>query len=139
VLCWPGLQIVLLSSLKTFVVASNKLTGTVNENIYYLPALAKLDLSNNTLVGTTPPAIGYVSSTGVQAPRIDSCAGITAPAAYCVSALACTAGTPATVPDTGCQGLCRSSRASAQMHCCLVLLALVGERQADSLLCCCVC
>jgi hypothetical protein len=54
---------VLLSSLKTFVVASNKFSGTVNENIYYLPALAKLDLSNNTLVGTTPQAIGCVAST----------------------------------------------------------------------------
>lgn len=61
VLCCAAVcQIVLLSSLKTFVVASNKFSGTVNENIYYLPALAKLDLSNNTLVGTTPQAIGCV-------------------------------------------------------------------------------
>lgn len=51
-------QIVLLSSLKTFVVSSNRFSGTVNENIYYLPALAKLDLSNNTLVGTMVQAIG---------------------------------------------------------------------------------
>lgn len=52
------MQITLLSSLKTFVVSSNKFNGTVNENIYYLPALAKLDLSNNTLVGTTAQSIG---------------------------------------------------------------------------------
>lgn len=58
--CAAVCQIVLLSSLKTFVVAGNKFSGTVNENIYYLPALAKLDLSNNSLVGTTPPAIGCV-------------------------------------------------------------------------------
>lgn len=51
-------QITLLSSLKTFVVSSNRFSGTVNENIYYLPALAKLDLSNNALVGTLPKAIG---------------------------------------------------------------------------------
>lgn len=54
--CLP--QLVLLSSLKTFVVSSNKLSGTVNENIYYLPALAKLDLSNNSFVGTMVQAIG---------------------------------------------------------------------------------
>ena len=54
--CRP--QLVLLSSLKTFVVSSNKLTGTVNENIYYLPGLAKLDLSNNSFVGTMVQAIG---------------------------------------------------------------------------------
>jgi len=51
-------QITLLSSLKTFVVSSNRFSGTVNENIYFLPALAKLDLSNNALVGTLPKAIG---------------------------------------------------------------------------------
>lgn len=52
------LQLVLLSSLKTFVVSSNRFSGTVNENIYYLPALAKLDISNNSFVGTMVPAIG---------------------------------------------------------------------------------
>lgn len=51
-------QVTLLSSLKTFVVSSNQFSGTMTENIYYLPALAKLDLSNNSLVGTTPTAIG---------------------------------------------------------------------------------
>jgi hypothetical protein len=52
------LQLVLLSSLKTFVVSSNRFRGTVNENVYYLPALAKLDISNNSFVGTMVPAIG---------------------------------------------------------------------------------
>jgi hypothetical protein len=121
VLLTAGLQIVLLSSLKTFVVASNKLTGTVNENIYYLPALAKLDFSNNTLVGTTPPAIGYAS--GVQAPSNDSCAAnITALTTFHVPAFACTGGTWAIVFATLAVTLDvnRCAGAAGLLHACVV-------------------
>jgi Leucine-rich repeat (LRR) protein len=51
-------KITLLSSLKSVKMSSNKLSGAVGEDLYYMPSLAVLDLSSNHFVGTTPVAIG---------------------------------------------------------------------------------
>jgi hypothetical protein len=40
------------------VVANNAFEGPVNENVFYLPALSKLDMSNNRLLGTLPASVG---------------------------------------------------------------------------------
>lgn len=98
--------ITLLSGLKTLLLGRNSFTGTMTEDIYYLPSLMHLDISNNQFVGTIPPAIGSCFSlqdvnwghnpglTGVLPPQLGlltnlrvtqlpdthmSCAGITRP------------------------------------------------------------
>jgi Leucine-rich repeat (LRR) protein len=50
--------ITLLSSLQSLNIAGNALTGTISMDLYYLPALAHFDASNNSFVGTIPAAIG---------------------------------------------------------------------------------
>jgi hypothetical protein len=47
-----------MSSLTSVKLSNNMFSGTVVEDLYFLPALSVLDLSSNQFVGTTPAAIG---------------------------------------------------------------------------------
>lgn len=50
-----------LGSLQTFFIAGNSFTGTIPEDLLYLPAIRRIDLSNNKFFGTIPlVAIGCV-------------------------------------------------------------------------------
>jgi Leucine-rich repeat (LRR) protein len=51
-------QITLLSGLKTLIMSGNKFQGTLTEDVFFLPALMRFDVSNNSFVGTIHQAIG---------------------------------------------------------------------------------
>jgi hypothetical protein len=40
--------------MKSLYLADNRLTGTITEDVYYLPSLKRVDLSNNLFNGTIP-------------------------------------------------------------------------------------
>jgi hypothetical protein len=50
-----------LGGLKTFLIASNKFTGTITEDLLYLPAIRHIDMSDNNFFGVLPAvALGWV-------------------------------------------------------------------------------
>lgn len=43
-----------LGGLKTFLIPSNNFTGTITEDLLYLPAIRRIDMSNNNFFGVLP-------------------------------------------------------------------------------------
>jgi hypothetical protein len=43
-----------LGGLKTFLIASNNFTGTITEDLLYLPAIRHVDMSDNNFFGVLP-------------------------------------------------------------------------------------
>jgi hypothetical protein len=50
-----------LGGLKTFLIASNNFSGTITEDLLYLPAIRHIDMSDNKFFGILPAvALGWV-------------------------------------------------------------------------------
>ncbi|WIA21435.1 hypothetical protein OEZ85_000647 [Tetradesmus obliquus] len=53
-------QVGVLGGLKTFLIASNRFTGTITEDLLYLPAIRHIDMSDNNFFGILPAvALGF--------------------------------------------------------------------------------